>query len=180
MPYKYIFLLFATFILLSAFKPPKSSYPKGDILYSKYGGNVDSMMAGERRADSLARPYMYQNIITEEKTVTENAVDDESVILEKATIMPQFPEGENGLQEYIATNKLLIPDSLVGLKANLIVKFYVNTLGDAKNPKIIKTDNPAFNEHVIILIDGMPKWTPAKQNDKNVNCYITIPVKYGE
>ena len=32
----------------------------------------------------------------------------------------------------------------------------------------------------IMLVDGMPKWTPAKQNGKEVNCYITLPVKYGQ
>jgi len=62
----------------------------------------------------------------------------------------------------------------------VIVKFYVNTLGDAKNPKIIKTDDPSFELQTIMLIDGMPKWTPGKQNGKEVNCYITLPVKYGQ
>lgn len=169
------------YVLLVAFKPPKTSYPKGDILYSKYGGNVDSMLAGERKADSLARPYLYQNIFTEEKKETDNnTIDDESIILEKASSMPQFPDGEAGLKEYIASNSLLLPDSLIGQKANVLVKFYINTLGDAKDATIIKTDNPAFNTQAVLLIDGMPKWTPAKQNGKDVNCYVTIPVKFGE
>jgi hypothetical protein len=49
-----------------------------------------------------------------------------------------------------------------------------------KNPKIIKTDNPSFELQTILLIEGMPKWTPAKQNGKDVNCYITLPIKYGQ
>ena len=50
----------------------------------------------------------------------------------------------------------------------------------AKNPKIVKTDNPSFELQTILLIEGMPKWTPAKQNGKDVNCYVTLPIKYGQ
>lgn len=167
------------FIGLTAFKPPKDNYPKGDILYSKYGGNVDSMMAGERKLDSLARPYLYQ-VKVEEKTEETSSIDDESVIREKAEIMPQFPDGETGLKDYIASYKIYIPDTLVGKKATVMVKFYINTLGDPKNPIIIKTDNASFDLQTIMMVDGMPKWTPGKQNGKEVNCYITLTVKYGE
>ena len=167
------------FIGLTGFKPPKDNYPKGDILYSKYGGNVDSMMAGERKLDSLARPFLYQ-VKEEEKKEETSTIDDESVIREKAEIMPQFPDGETALKEYITSYTAFIPDTLVGKKASVLVKFYINTLGDAKNPKIIKTDNPSFDLQTIILVEGMPKWTPGRQNGKEVNCYITLPIKYGE
>lgn len=180
-PSKFLSVIVMLYVFMVAFKPPKTSYPKGDILYSKYGGNVDSMLAGERKADSLARPYLYQNIFSEEKKETDNnTIDDESIILEKASSMPQFPDGEAGLKEYISSNSLLVADSLIGQKANVLVKFYVSVLGDAKNATIIKTDNPSFNTQAVLLIDGMPKWTPAKQNGKDVNCYVTIPIKFGE
>ncbi len=172
-----IFLLLIL-IVLTGFKPPKNTFPKGDILYSKYGGNIDSMMAGERKLDSLAHPFLYQ---VKEETIDETTkMDDESVIREKAEIMPQFPDGEVGLKEYIISSTAFIPDTLVGKKATVFVKFYINTLGDAKNPIIIKTDNPSFELQTLILVEGMPKWTPAKQNGKEVNCYITLPIKYGE
>ena len=164
---------------LTAFKPPKNSYPKNDILYSKYGGDIDKMMAGERKEDSLAHPYLYE-IKKTERIDSNPAIDDESHILEKAEIMPQFQDGEKGLKEYIASGIAFIPDTLVGKKATVIVKFYISTLGDAKDPKIIKTDDPSFELQTIMLIDGMPKWTPGKQNGKEINCYITLPVKYGQ
>lgn len=180
MNFKYLTYLVALVLYISftGFKPPKNTFPKGDILYSKYGGNVDSMMAGERKLDSMARPFLYQ--VKEEAKVEVSSIDDESVILEKAQIMPQFPDGEAGLKEYIASGTAFIPDTLVGKNATVLVKFYVNTLGDAKNPKIVKTDNPSFELQTILLIEGMPKWTPAKQNGKDVNCYITLPIKYGQ
>ena len=62
MNFKYLTYLVALVLYISftGFKPPKNTFPKGDILYSKYGGNVDSMMAGERKLDSMARPFLYQ------------------------------------------------------------------------------------------------------------------------
>lgn len=174
-----LFLGLLILVGLSGFKPPKNAYPKNDILYSKYGGDVEKMLREERRLDSLAHPYLYKSAEKTEETAG-SSVDDESVILEKAEIMPQFPEGDKGLKEYIASGTTFIPDTLFGKKASITIKFYVNTLGDAKNPKIVKSDNPSFDLQAIMLIDGMPKWTPAKQNGKEVNCYITLPIKYGE
>lgn len=165
----------------TGFKPPKNNtYPKNDILYSKYGGDIQKMMEGERRADSIARPFMYQTKAEEQPAVSTSTIDDESVILERAEIMPQFPDGEKGLKEYIASGIAFIPDTLVGKRASVVIKFYISTLGDAKDPKIIKTNDPSFDLQTIMLVDGMPKWTPGKQNGKEVNCYITLPVEYGQ
>jgi protein TonB len=166
------------FVILAGFKPPKNTFPKNDILYSKYGGDIDLMMREERKLDSIAHPYLYE--VKVEKKEDTLSYDDESVIVEKAEIMPQFPDGEKGLKEYIASTNAFMVDTLIGKKATVTVKFYVSSLGDAKNPKIIKSDNPSFDLQTIILIDGMPKWTPGKSNGKPVNCYITLPVKYGQ
>ncbi len=178
---KFFILPVGLLLLLTiyGFKPPKSPFPKNDILYSKYGGDVDKMLREERKLDSLAHPYLYQS--TKEVAKEENSgIDDESVIVEKAEIMPQFQDGEKGLKEYIASGTAFIPDTLVGKKATVVVKFHINTLGDAKNPKITKSTDPSFDLQTIMLVDGMPKWIPAKQNGKEVNCYITLPIKYGE
>jgi hypothetical protein len=172
-----LFVSIIGLLMLMSFKPPKNNFPKNDILYSKYGGDVDKMMREERKLDSIAHPYLYE--VIEEKKDT-STFDDESVIVEKAEIMPQFPDGEKGLKEYIASSTVFIADSLVGKKATVIVKFYVSFLGDAKNPKIIKTDNPSFDIQTITLVENMPKWTPGKTNGKEVNCYITMPIKYGQ
>src|SRR3954462_9547187 len=92
-----LFLSAIFFIGLTGFKPPKNTDPKNDILYKKYGGDIDKMMEGERREDSLAHPYLYE--VKKEAVDTTPGIDDESHILEKAEIMPQFPDGEKGLKE---------------------------------------------------------------------------------
>ncbi len=175
-----ILIILFVFIVMTGFKPPKNSYPKNDILYSKYGGDIEKMLEGERRADSIARPFMYQTKTEENQSTSASNIDDESIILEKAELMPQFPDGDKGLKDYIASGIAFIPDTLVGKKATVMIKFYINTLGDAKDPKIIKTNDPSFDLQTIMLIDGMPKWTPGKQNGKEVNCYITLPIQYGQ
>lgn len=176
--------IFFVLLICSGFKPPKNTgapNPKNDILYSKYGGDVDKMLEGERRLDSIARPYLYQAQPEEEKKET-STVDDESNIKEKAEIMPTYVNGEKALQEYVKQNAVLVGDSLVGVKATILVKFFINTLGDARYTKIIKTDNTtrSFDLEVMRIIDGMEKWNPAKQNGVEVNCYQTITIKFGE
>ena len=161
------------------FKTTKNKSPKEDILYTKYGGNIDSMLAGERKRDSLERPYLHQSFEDLEEIKT-NAIDDESIIYEKVEKMPIFENGNQGLTEYLKTATTFIADTLVGKNANVIVKFYINTFGDAKNPKIIKTDNPAFDLQTILIIENMPKWEAATQNGKAVNCYQVLPIKFGQ
>lgn len=173
-----IFLILC-FTVLSGFKPPKNTFPQNDILYSKYGGDVDLMMREERKKDSLAHPYLYE-VVKEEKVAEGSTFDDESVIVEKAEVMPQFPDGEKGLKEYLATSTTFIQDTLAGKKATVLVKFYVSFLGDAKNPTIVKSDNPSFDLQTIMIIDGMPKWIPGKTKGKDVNCYVTLTIKYGQ
>lgn len=174
-------LLISFCILTMAFKPPKNNALKGDILYTKYGGNIEKMLEGERIKDSLARPYLYENKqltpITNEEALP---YDDESQIFDRAEIMPKFQNGQDGLSEYIASVLTYLPDTLVGKKTDVLVKFFVNTLGDARNPTILKTDNKSFDLHAIMLINDMPKWTPAKQNGKDVNCYYTLKIQYGK
>jgi hypothetical protein len=69
----------------------------------------------------MAHPYLYQLQETEKKPET-NAIDDESVILDKAEVMPEFPDGAAGLQDYLASGTAFIPDTLVGKKATVLVK----------------------------------------------------------
>lgn len=178
-----LYLFIASLIILislSGFKPPKTSYPQNDILYKLYGGDVDKMMREERRKDSIARPFLYKNFGSTEEVAPTSTIDDESVILERAEIMPLFPDGEQGLKDYILSGIVFLPDTLVGKKATVIVKFYINTLGDVKNPVVVKSNNPSFDVQAVMLVDGMPKWIPAKQNGKEVNCYVTLPIKYNE
>ncbi|MFN8282159.1 MAG: energy transducer TonB [Chitinophagales bacterium] len=179
-----LLFLFFTLTVCTGFKPPKNNgtpNPKNDILYTIYGGDVDKMLEGERKKDSMARPYLYQTI-TEEKKEPASTVDDESNIKEKAEIMPTYVAGDKALQEYVKQNAALVGDSLVGVKATVTVKFFINTLGDARYTKILKTDNPSrsFDLEVMRIIDGMEKWNPAKQNGVEVNCYQTMTIKFGE
>ncbi len=177
-------LPFIAFLLLCATmtsKPPKNNYPKNDILYSKYGGDVEKMMREERRLDSMARPFMYQVAPTGENTESDSStIDNESVILDKADVMPQFPDGAKGLEDFLTSSKIFTPDTLVGKKATVLVKFYINTYGVPRNPQIVKTDNNQFDALSLAIIESMPKWEPAQKNGKPVNCYQTITIKFGE
>ncbi|MCB0508870.1 MAG: energy transducer TonB [Chitinophagales bacterium] len=158
-------------------RPPKNKpSPKEDILYSIYGGNVDSMLIGERRKDSLLHPYLYKNFIKETKN--EETDMTSNFIYEKADVMPQFEGGESALKEFLSQQVNFVADTLVGQKADVLVKFYVNTFGDASEPKIIQTNNPAFDIQTLLIIGNMPKWIPGKQNGKDVNCYVTLPIKF--
>ncbi len=178
---KKLIVSFGCILLLCSLKPPKKggNGPQGDVLYTKYGGDVNKMMEDMRKQDSLKYPFLY-NIQQEEKKDTVVTIDDETKILDYADELPKFTNGTQGINDYIQSYKLTIPDSLINEKANLEVKFYVNTIGTTRDPVVIKTDNPKFDAFTRWMIYDMPSWTPAKQNGKEVNCYVTLKVTYGK
>jgi len=172
-------LSFIAILLLCSLKPPKKAAPQNDILYSKYGGDVDKMMQDMRRQDSMKYPFLY-NLNDEAKIDSSTLTDEQTKILDYADELPAFPNGTAGLNEYILGYKLNIPDSLSSDKANVEVKFYVNTTGTTQDPVVIKTTNAKFDAFTRWLIYDMPTWTPAKQSGKTVNCYVALKITYGQ
>jgi hypothetical protein len=94
--------------------------------------------------------------------------------------MPSFPTGFNGLQDYIRKNRatsLLVNDAK---PHRVVIEVVIEKDGSITNTKIAKSIDSLHDEDALRIVGEMPKWIPAKQNDKTVRCKMLIPVSYTE
>ena len=92
-------------------------------------------------------------------------------------IVPQFPGGPDSLNRFIKRN-LKFPNTIV--QGTVYVSFYVETDGSLSEISIKKGIGGGCDEEAIRLVKMMPKWIPAKQNEKVVRSLMVVPVKFNK
>lgn len=91
--------------------------------------------------------------------------------------MPQFPGGDEEEARYIREHFIYPEEALKkGIQGRVIVQFYVDTLGNACEPKIIRGIEPSIDREISRVIRTLPKYKPGRMNGKNVNVWRTLPI----
>ena len=93
--------------------------------------------------------------------------------------MPVFPGGDKAFPEFIG-KEVKYPDNAkkAGIQGKVYVKFVINKEGNVVNSKIVRSASPSLNEEALRVINNMPKWTPGKQDGKNVDVQLTVPIAF--
>lgn len=101
--------------------------------------------------------------------------ENEDSPLEIAEQMPEFPN----LNQWISNNlRYPIIAQERGIQGTVIVAFVVNKDGTLSNLKIKETIDPNLNKEALRVVKAMPKWTPGKQDGKNVSVKYSIPINF--
>jgi len=93
--------------------------------------------------------------------------------------MPQFPGGISKMMEYLSVN-LHYPKEAAekGLQGRVIANFVIEPDGSITNAKVLKPLDPALDAEALRLVNGMPKWTPGKQDGVPMRVKYTIPITF--
>ncbi len=106
-------------------------------------------------------------------TITEDSV---YAVVEK---MPQFPGGNAARIDFLNQNVHYPEEAQKNEEqGRVIVQFVVNTLGEIKNAKVVKSVSPSLNQEALRVINSFPAWIPGAQNGKLVSVYQIIPVSF--
>ena len=93
--------------------------------------------------------------------------------------MPQFPGGPSKLFEFLAKNiRYPAEAEKAGAVGRVIVSFVVEKDGSISNAKAVKAIHPALDAEALRVINGMPKWTPGKQNGEATRVKYVVPVNF--
>lgn len=94
--------------------------------------------------------------------------------------MPVFPGGESEMMRFISENLRypVIPDDKIMENLRTVVRFTITKTGEIKD---IEPTKPQYKGTILTdsltqLIKRMPRWTPGKQDGKEVDVYFTIPL----
>ena len=120
----------------------------------------------------------YGQAIKRPKSDSEIIKEDE--IVSKANKMPRFKGGDKKLQAYLNKNlnypKLAKENRVEG---TIYISFVVTKKGKITNiTQLNKKNGWGLDEEAYRVVKSMPKWKPAKQNGKRVNCKLTLPIKF--
>ena len=89
---------------------------------------------------------------------------------------PQFPGGEQALDEFFRQNV----KTDVGIKyESPIVSIVVKKDGTITDARLLQSSGvEAIDNEVLRVVRSMPKWTPGKLGDENVNAVHTFPANF--
>lgn len=103
----------------------------------------------------------------------------ESPILLIADEMPEFPGGEDALISYINKHsKFTDLAREYNVTGTIYVSFVVDEQGDVVGTKVERGIGYGMDEMLCSVINNLPKFKPAKQNDHAVKVRMMVPVKF--
>ena len=109
--------------------------------------------------------------------VVEN--DDDDRIFETVEENAQFPGGDEAcmkwLQDHIKYPQICIEQNVQG---RVQVSFVVNRDGSIVDVKVLRSPDPNLSKEAERVVKMMPKWKPAKQNNKTVRSRFNLPVNF--
>ena len=93
--------------------------------------------------------------------------------------MPQFPNGDVALMEYIRNNmRYPTVAEANGIQGRVIVTLVVERDGSITDVEVTKSVDPSLDQEAVRIVKNMPKWKPGTQNGKTVRVKYTIPVTF--
>ena len=104
------------------------------------------------------------------------------IVLVDPEIPPSFPGGEMAMKDFIYKNvKYPTIEAEAGVQGTVWVTFDVEEDGSITDVKILRgvSGGPGCDKEAIRVIKMMPKWTPAKMNEKPLKKTMKVPIKFG-
>jgi protein TonB len=99
--------------------------------------------------------------------------DDTFIVVDQ---MPEYPGGNEALQEYISLN-LKYP-VLKEVSGKVFVSFVVDKKGKVTDVRVKNEVDAALSKEAIRLVKAMPLWTPGKLDGKPVNVQLNLPIYF--
>lgn len=92
---------------------------------------------------------------------------------------PEFPGGISEMYKYIGTNiKYPSAAQRANVSGKVFVKFVVEKDGSIGDITVLKGIGFGCDEEATRVIKSMPKWSPGRQNGRNVRVYYTMPINF--
>lgn len=93
--------------------------------------------------------------------------------------MPEFPGGQQSLQQYMAKNiRYPVKAQELGIQGRVSCSFVIDTDGSLKDIKVIRGVDPLLDAEAVRVIEKMPNWKPGIQNSRAVAVQYTVPVTF--
>ncbi len=148
----------------------------GDDLEAMYVGYESIKISVNKAFSEAGNKYPMP---LKKESIAEGEASNSNKAYDVVDEMPQFPGGPSKLFEYIAKNiRYPAEAEKAGVVGRVIVSFVVEKDGSVSNAKVVRSINPALDAEALRVINGMPKWTPGKQNGEATRVKYVVPVNF--
>ena len=141
--------------------------------------NIDAMarVLNEKVAEVIQQPTALATTTVSKMEAANPLPPEKDKIYDTCDIMPEFPGGQSALLQFLAKSiKYPAEAQQQGKQGKVVVTFVIEKDGSITDAKVVRTDNPVFNEEALRVVNSMPKWKPGKQRGKEVRVSYTVPV----
>lgn len=110
--------------------------------------------------------------------LAQNNAQPEDPVYADVDVLPTFPGGDDSLRAYLHRNIQYFPEyHYINFKGTVYLSLTVTKSGRVKNPKVLQTCGyEKLDKETLRVLSSMPAWTPAKNNNKPVSCFLYIHV----
>ncbi|MBP1617655.1 MAG: TonB family protein [Bacteroidetes bacterium] len=91
--------------------------------------------------------------------------------------MPEFPGGDKALMAFISAN-LRYPNTEACIQGRVVVEFIVRKEGNLSDFKILRNLEPSFDKEALRVLQLMPRWNPAIENNSAVDAKYVVPITF--
>lgn len=126
----------------------------------------------------LALLFTYVMVNAQSNTGSKEKTSNEK-IYDVVEMPPSFPGGQAALLAWIASHVNYPQKAMESrIEGRIIIGFVIECDGSVSQAKIIRSVDPLLDDEAIRVVMGMPKWTPGRQNGKNVRVKYNVPVNF--
>lgn len=126
----------------------------------------------------LALLFTYVMVNAQSNSGSKEKTSNEK-IYDVVEMPPSFPGGQAALLAWIASHVNYPQKAMESrIEGRVIVGFVIECDGSVSQAKILHGVDSLFNKEAIRVVMGMPKWTPGRQNGKNVRVKYNVPVNF--
>jgi len=142
----------------------------------KEGEFQDSLLTfypsgNKKRIDCYANGELIKGSIYDEKGV--------SLPYEKYFVEAAYPGGNQAMMKFIMENVVYPEDAIINeIEGKVYIQFIVDSLGNVKKPKVVRSISPILSEAALDVIDKMPNWTPGRIDGENYDSYFRLPINF--
>ena len=90
---------------------------------------------------------------------------------------PHFHGGNGALLKWLSEN-IRYPSGCACVQGRVVISFYVEPDGSLSDIEVVRKVDPELDEEALRVVKAMPKWIPAKQNNKPIRAKMTMPIEF--
>jgi periplasmic protein TonB len=110
----------------------------------------------------------------------EKIAKDKEGVYNWAETMPEFPGGQNALDNYV-NNNIEYPQPAIddNISGTVRVSFVVDENGKVSRAQVVGTKlGNGLDEQAVKVVNNMPAWKPGKVHGKSVKTRLQLPISF--